>query len=371
MAQYQFTARTDDTLLAFLLARLTGRSRTTVKSYLSHRQVSVNNLITTQFNEPLHAGDTVTVSTDRGPEELRHPMLRIVFEDAHLIVIDKRHGLLSMGTDREREKTAYYILSTHVKKSDPDGHIFIIHRLDRETSGLMMFAKSQQVQETMQRNWTDRVLERRYVAVVEGHLPRPEGIIDAPLAENKGLKVFVSNEGQSAVTRSRTLRAGEGYTLVELSLDTGRKNQIRAHMEHIRHSVAGDSKYGAATDPAGRVLLHACQLRFRHPVTGEELDFRTAVPALFESVLSMPCDTESAARAGSRSSVRPVASFSTRPANKPTVRPAPGLPAKSSTTPTASPKVKSAAKSASRATQRGFQAPAQPGKRHKALRSNK
>ncbi|MBQ4280326.1 MAG: RluA family pseudouridine synthase [Rikenellaceae bacterium] len=341
MAQYQFTVQTDDTLLVFLLARLAGRSRTTVKSYLSHRQVSVNHQITTQFNEPLHAGDTVTVSTGRGPEELRHPMLRIVFEDAHLIVIDKRHGLLSMGTDREREKTAYYILSAHVKRSDPDGRIFIIHRLDRETSGLMMFAKSQQVQEAMQRNWTDRVLERRYVAVVEGHLPRPEGIIDAPLAENKGLKVFVSNEGQSAVTRYRTLRAGEGYTLVELSLDTGRKNQIRAHMEHICHSVAGDRKYGAATDPAGRVLLHARQLRFLHPVTGEELDFRTAVPALFESVLSMPCDAESAAKDGysptGRSTVNSTAAPATRPAAKPAVRSA----------------------------QRGPKAPARAGKRHK------
>lgn len=274
-------------LLPYLLSTLTGVSRTTVKSYLSHRSVLINNVITTQHNAPLAEGDKITITRGRGAEDFRHPMMRIIYEDDQIVVIDKRNGLLSMGTDKEREKTAYYILSNHVKKSDSRNRIFIVHRLDRETSGLMLFAKSEKVQEQFQKNWNKMVIERKYVAVIEGWLSNDEGIISARLTENKGFKMFVSNknEGELAVTRYKVLRKSETHSLVELELETGKKNQIRAHMEYVGNPISGDTKYGAKTAPASRVCLHAYKLHIKHPVTGEDLDFSTRIPSIFESVV--------------------------------------------------------------------------------------
>lgn len=282
----RLVATQENQLILFLQEKLTGKSRTTIKSLLSHRQIAINGNITTQFNAPLQAGDEVTVSYEKQTEAFRHPMLRIVFEDDFVIVIEKRSGLLSMGTDRERERTAYFILSTYVKKQDPRNRIFILHRLDRDTSGLMIFAKSEQVKEQMQANWDTVVTERKYVAVAEGQIVKPEGTISTFLTENKGYKVFVSNkmEGERAITSYRVLKSNENYTLVELQLSTGKKNQIRAHLEYIGHSIAGDRKYGAQGDPLGRVALHANKLSFIHPKTGEEMKFTTAIPAKFESL---------------------------------------------------------------------------------------
>ena len=274
-------------MLPFLLQTFQGKSRTTVKSYLSHRQVMVNDRTVTQFNALLRAGDTVTVFGEKRTDELRHPMLRIVYEDDDLIVADKQYGLLSMGTDREQTKTAFYILSEHVKRVAPENRIFIVHRLDRDTSGLMVFAKSEKIKRRLQDNWNEMVTCRRYAAVVEGQLERKEGQIATYLTENKGYKVFVSNtqEGERAVTYYRVLSQNDAYSLVEVELKTGKKNQIRAHMEYIGHSIAGDKKYGAATDPIKRVALHACKLCFTHPRTGVQMAFESPVPGKFTVVL--------------------------------------------------------------------------------------
>ena len=283
----EYIVESDSTLLPFLFSVFQDKSRTTVKSYLTHRQVSVNGRTITRHDTPLRPGDRVSILSSRGFAPLSHPMLRIVFEDEYLIVIDKRQGLLSMGTEREKERTAYHILSRHVKQHDPDGLIFIVHRLDRETSGLMLFAKSQIVQERFQKNWKQMVRKRTYLAVVEGQMPHPKGVIDAPLCENKLFKVYVpaDGEGTPATTHYRVVRQGTRYSLVELELETGRKNQIRAHMEHIGHPIVGDKKYGASSSTAGRVCLHACTLCFEHPITGRILDFSTDTPRLFESLV--------------------------------------------------------------------------------------
>lgn len=283
----EFTVTEPAQLLQFLLASFTGASRTTVKSYLTHRSVLINNTITTKHDAPLNIGDKVTVTKGRGAEDFRHPLMRIVYEDSHIIVIDKRNGLLSMGTDKEREKTAYFILSKHVKKSDSHNRIFIVHRLDRETSGLMLFAKSEKVQETLQKKWNEMVIERKYIAVIEGWLSNDEGIISARLTENKGFKMFVSNknEGELAITRYKVIRKSETHSLVELELETGKKNQIRAHLEYVGNPISGDTKYGARTSPAERVCLHAYKLHIKHPVTGEDLDFSTRIPSIFESIV--------------------------------------------------------------------------------------
>ena len=273
----------EDRLLAFLLGSMPGKSRTTVKSYLSHNQVAVNGCITTRFDLPLVAGDTVTVTYGRSPVTLRHPMLRIIFEDDFLIVVEKRNGLLSIATDKQTRKTAFNILSDYVKSKDPESLVFVLHRLDRETSGLMMFAKDQALKHRIQADWEGTVVERKYYAVIEGQLERDEGVISTYLTESKALKVYAARKGEGKIahTAFRVLRRSTEHTLLELELATGRKNQIRAHMEYIGQSIIGDKKYGARTNPLGRVALHAGALSFIHPVTGERHDFTTPVPRVF------------------------------------------------------------------------------------------
>lgn len=285
-----FTVEQESSLQQFLTDKFAGKSRSALKSMLAHRRVSVNGSITTAYDYTLRNGDRVSINRGRVAAELRHPMLRIVFEDQHIIVVDKRNGLLSMGTDRQRDKTAYSILSQHVKKEDPANRIFIVHRLDRETSGLMIFAKSEEVKHRLQADWHRVVIDRKYVAVVDGVMPSEEGVIDAPLAENRNRKMFVSrtpdkDNAVDAVTHYRVLRSRGGRSLVELSLETGRKNQIRAHLEHVGCPVAGDKKYSSRSTDAGRVCLHAYKLALYHPVTGEELFFSTSIPKLFDNLI--------------------------------------------------------------------------------------
>ena len=270
-------------LLKFLFASFPDKSRASVKSLLTHRLISVDGEIITQFNHPLAAGQKVEMRR-AGEAGQGSGGVKIVFEDAHLVVIDKRAGLLSMATDLEKEKTAYSLLSDHVKRSNSRNRIFIVHRLDRETSGLMMFAKSLAVQQALQEEWPESVLERIYVAVVEGNFQGPQGAITSWLTENKALKMISSatpNHGQKATTRYRVLQTSPLYSLVELTLETGRKNQIRVHLEELGHSVVGDEKYGAKDNPIRRLGLHAHILSFRHPVTSAVLRFESPVPDEF------------------------------------------------------------------------------------------
>lgn len=271
-------------LLDFLFAAMPDKPRTTVKDYLKHRQVMVGSNVTTRFDQPLNPGDEVKINTTREFQTFSHPRLRLVYEDDDIIVVDKGYGLLSMGTDKVKDGTAYSILREYVKRKDPRNKIFIVHRLDRDTTGLMMFAKTQQSKETMQHNWNNMVLERRYVAVVEGTLDPEKGEIRSYLAENAAHEVYSTNnpeEGQLAVTYYTTLRTRAPYSLVELSLATGRKNQIRVHMKDAGHPIVGDRRYGAKSSPIHRLCLHAATLRFVHPVTRRDMNFTSPLPAGF------------------------------------------------------------------------------------------
>lgn len=271
-----------------MLASMPDRKRTTVKDYLKHRQVMVNGLVTTQFDLELKAGDHVRINTSREFQTLRNPRLSIVYEDDDIIVVNKGYGLLSVSTDRVRTGTAYSILRDYLKRVDPRNKVFIVHRLDQHTSGLMMFAKNVRAKDAMQHNWNNMVLERRYVAVVEGKLEEPEGEIRSYLAENSQHEVYSTddpNAGQLAVTHYRALRSANGYTLVELQLATGRKNQIRVHMKDLGHPIAGDRKYGARTSPIHRLALHAMTLRFAHPVTRTDMNFSTPIPTPFAKMV--------------------------------------------------------------------------------------
>lgn len=280
------TVSESNTLLPFLFDLLKEQSKTSVKALLAHNQVAVNGTYTTQFDTPLEPGDEVFISHDRSRRvTFNNPLLNIIWEDDFVIVVNKREGLLSVSTQKVHERTAFHILADYLKRKDPRNKLFVLHRLDRDTSGLMMFAKTRAVQEKMQSNWNEMITERTYVAVVEGRPERDSDIITTQLKENAEARVYVVAEGgKDAITRYRVLRSNGTYSLLELNLETGRKNQIRAQMEYIGHPIAGDFKYGAETSPAGRVMLHAQKLYFIHPETGEEMKFDTRIPDAFKAI---------------------------------------------------------------------------------------
>lgn len=271
-------------LLAFLLAHL-NQGRNSVKSLLAHGQVYVNGRVETKYNCQLQPGQTVVIRKEREKEKFPLIGLTILHEDDHVIVASKEAGLLTVAaSDKETDLTAYRQLMAHVRETDPKSRIFIVHRLDRDTSGVLMFAKSEAVQQKLQEEWQTIVKERSYVALVEGEVKRKEGTISSWLKESKTLRMYSSpypNDGQHAVTRYKLLQPGKAFSLVEVHLETGRKNQIRVHMQDIGHPIAGDKKYGSTTKPIGRLGLHARILAFEHPVTGKLLRFDTGIPKLF------------------------------------------------------------------------------------------
>ena len=274
-------------LMDFLLAKMGGMSRSSVKSLLGHRQVTVNEKVVTQFDYMLKPADSVVINSTRGNVELVHPKLRIIFEDSDLIVVEKKEGLLTVTTGRESETTAFLILKNYVKKSSTRNKIYTVHRLDRETSGVILFAKHSDAQHILRDNWHEIVTKRVYVAVVEGKVEKESDRIVSWLTENEiSLKISSSrtdNGGKEAITNYRVIKSNDEFSLLEIELETGRKNQIRVHMESIGHPIVGDRKYGSTTT-IGRLALHARVLEFYHPMTSEPLHFETPVPKEFLKV---------------------------------------------------------------------------------------
>lgn len=276
-----------DELMAFLMKKMDGVSRTRVKALLSNRVVLVDNVIVTQFNHPLKPGMKVQISREKNKHEFHHPMLKIVYEDAYLIVVEKKEGLLSVATDHQKERAAQHILSEYVKRTHRNNRVFVVHRLDRETSGLMMYAKDEKTQHTLRDNWHDIVVDRRYVSIVMGEMERDQAQIRTWLTDRK-LYVSSSNYddgGKLSITHYKTIKRANGFSMMELELETGRKNQIRVHMSELGHPVVGDQRYGCEIDPLGRLALHAFKLCFYHPVTGELMEFETPYPASFRNLM--------------------------------------------------------------------------------------
>jgi len=274
--------------MPFLLQNMKGKSRDNIKSLLKNKRVFINGEPVTQYNYGLQPGDKVGTRWEASETGYMNRHLSIVFEDDHIIVIDKFAGLLSIATDNGKGDTAYSLLSTYVKQVNRAGKIFIVHRLDRDTSGLMMFARSEKVQNLLQKDWKNNVSERTYTALVEGKVEVPDGVIKSYIYESKSLMMHSSHNpsrGDLAVTRFKTLKSNDDYSLLEISLETGKKNQIRLHMQEIGHSIAGDKKYGAVGNPLGRLGLHASVLAFKHPITGELLRFESKIPARFRRVI--------------------------------------------------------------------------------------
>ncbi len=271
-------------LLNFLIAAMPQRKRTAIKSLLKYDQVMVNGTVTRQFDTPLHNGDHIDVNLSRPFVTFQNRRMQLVYEDDDILVVNKGYGLLSMGNDKIKEGTAYSILRDYLKTKDPRNKLFIVHRLDQHTSGLMVFAKSVEAKDGLQHNWNNMVRRRQYVCVVEGKLDPADGEVRSYLAENSKFHVYSTDnpdEGKLAVTRYTTLKCANGYTLVEVELETGRKNQIRVHMQDLQHPITGDRRYGAKTSPIHRLALHARTLVFVHPITHRLMQFETPIPANF------------------------------------------------------------------------------------------
>lgn len=274
-------------LMEFMAAAFPDAKRGDLKKWLKFGQVAVDGGVTTSFDTPVVPGSAVEVNFTRPFVVFRHPRLRLVYEDDDIIVVDKGYGLLSVGTDSSKKsnvETAYSILRQYVKSKHPSNKIFIVHRLDRDTSGLMVFAKTMEAKEALQHNWSNMVLERKYVALLDGELPQESGEVRSHLAETVQHEVYSTDdpsEGKLAVTRYRVRRRGKGHTLAEFSLDTGRKNQIRVHARDLGCPITGDRRYGNGSGPLHRLALHAETLRFAHPVSRRDMNFTSPVPSQF------------------------------------------------------------------------------------------
>ena len=272
------------TLLPYLLQVLAPRSRTDIKSVLSHSHVKVNDVPTTQFDLALNEGDEVMINFTHPFLSLNHRMVRLMYEDPDIIVIEKQSGLLTVPAGQTREKTAQKIVDDYLYASDGHSHAFVCHRLDQYTSGILIFAKNSHVQQLFRDSWTSYVVERRYLAVCEGVPEQEEGEVRSYLAENAAMKVYSTDDpekGKLSVTRYKVLQSNGAYSQVDIQLLTGRKNQIRVHMSDMGCPIAGDRKYGAKTNPIGRLMLHNYVLQFFHPITRENLRFELPIPKNF------------------------------------------------------------------------------------------
>ena len=279
-AMYEVHA--DSQLLQFLLDNAHG-SRNKLKDTLKGRGVKVNGKVTTQFDYPLKPGMTVTVSKSKRNEMFKSRYVKIVYEDRWLVVVEKNIGILSMAAGHS-SLNVKSVLDDYFHKSRQKCRAHVVHRLDRDTSGLMIYAKDMETEQILEHNWHDIVYDRRYVAVVSGDMEHDEGTIANWLKHNKAYVTYSSptdNGGKYAVPHFPVPNRTTEHSPVESSLETGRKNQIRVHSADMGHPVCGDIKYGNGDDPIHRLCLHAYVLCFTHPVTGERMEFDTQIPAAF------------------------------------------------------------------------------------------
>jgi len=277
------TVTNDAELLAWLFEAWPETKKKQVREWLKFGKVAVNGRVVTQFDHALRRGDEVLIHSKgvAAPETKISGGIRIRHEDADILVIEKPSGLLSIASAAEDQKTAYAMLTSHVRQGNLRGRerVWIVHRLDRETSGLMVFAKNEPAKATLQKTW--EAAEKKYLAVIEGALSQDTGKFESHLDESNPLKVYPTQEGPGtrlAVTRYRVAKKGRETALVELTLETGRRHQIRVQLAEAGCPIVGDKKYGAQTNPIKRIALHATSLRFLHPQTRKEMRFESALP---------------------------------------------------------------------------------------------
>ena len=272
-------------LLAFLLDNFTSMSRNNIKKLLANQQILVNGAAVRQFDFLLAKGDIVSISPYKVRKDgKRVSKLKILYEDDELIVINKPAGLLTIATDKEKEQTAYRLMMDYVREENPKNRVFVVHRLDKETSGVLLFSKSENLKDLLQDRWNDLVQTREYIAICEGIFNKKEGTRVSYLLPTKTNLMFSShkpNDGQKAITHYQVIEENEEYSILKVKIDTGRKNQIRVHMKDLGHNVVGDDKYGSEKNPINRLGLHARVLEFEHPVNDKHFKFIADVPKEF------------------------------------------------------------------------------------------
>ena len=272
-------------LLEWLLSNMKG-SKSKIKATLQGRGIKVNGKVVTQFDYQLEPGAKVSVSQTKKNDKFKSRYVKIVYEDRWLVVVEKNPGILSMAAG-PRSLNVKSVLDDYFHKSRQSCRAHVVHRLDRDTSGLMIYAKDMETEQILEHNWHDIVYDRRYVAVVSGEMAGDEGTIANWLRDNKAYVTYsspVDNGGKYAVTHFHVLDRTTEHSLVEFQLETGRKNQIRVHTADMGHPVCGDSKYGNGDDPIHRLCLHAYVLCFWHPITRERMEFESPIPSQFRAL---------------------------------------------------------------------------------------
>ena len=257
-----------------------------IKQYLTHGSIYVNNNKTTKYNYRLVPGMNIVIDTE-GKSKKTLPF-DILFEDDHIIVVNKPSGLLTIATNKEKEKTLYHIVRDYLISKDRNARIFIVHRLDKDTSGVVILAKDEKTKNKFQENWNEYVKLREYVAVVHGTLKNKEDKIVQKLKETKTNLVYVSrdNDGKEAITNYKVIKETEKYSLVSVNIETGRKNQIRVAFQTLKHPIVGDKKYSDIKDNETRLFLHANRLKIFYPEIKKEILFETQTPSEFKKIMN-------------------------------------------------------------------------------------
>ncbi len=281
----RYEVRGEDQLLEWLFKNVKA-SKNKIKATLAGRGVKVNNKVVTQFDHQLQTGDKIAISRSKQNDKFKSRYVKIVYEDKWIVVVEKNVGILSMAAGH-KSLNVKSVLDDYFQKTRQACRAHVVHRLDRDTSGLMIYAKDMETEQILEHHWHDIVYDRRYVAVVSGEMEEDKGTVSNWLKDNKAYVTYsspVDNGGKFAVTHFFTLDCKKDYSLVEFQLETGRKNQIRVHSADMGHPVCGDVKYGNGNDPLHRLCLHAFLLCFNHPVTGEPMEFETPIPTNFKQL---------------------------------------------------------------------------------------
>lgn len=274
----------DDQIYSFLRRNMPNKSKNNIKSLLSNGAIFINDKVITKYDYIVKKGQVVTINNNR----VKASNIDIIYEDKDIIVINKKSGLLTIATDDEKEVTAYHFVMEYLKSRNKSARVFIVHRLDKDTSGILVFAKSERMKKLLQDNWNDIVKVRSYLTIVEGVVPKDKGTIRTYLKENKNNMVYSSpksSDGKLAITNYKKISSNANYSFLEVKIDTGRKNQIRVHMKELGYSVVGDKKYGIKSDPIKRLALHANVLEFVNPVTKKVMHFESKMPECFKKLI--------------------------------------------------------------------------------------
>lgn len=285
MKETNFIVLEENTLFNFLKIKLPNKSKNNIKSLLLNNHIYVNGLLTKKYNYIIKKGDMVSIKTTSFYNKKFNVKIKIIYEDNDIIVIDKPSGILSIATDKEKNITVYHMVREYLKDKNKNSKIFIIHRLDKDTSGILMFAKEEKIKRLFQQNWNKNIINRCYYAVVKGKMKNKSGIIKSYLLEDMNHVVYSVNNkklGKFAITEYNVIKSNNNYSLLDINIKTGRKNQIRTHMSEEGNPIVGDKKY---KEKGKRLYLHAYKLELVDPRNNNIIKFESDIPSEFRKII--------------------------------------------------------------------------------------